>query len=182
MAPARTPPDAWIAAALRALADGGPQAVRVEALAGALGVSKGGFYWHFKDRSALLDAALDAWERAGTDEVIARIEAHSDDPREKIRHLFAKAPTADFAVDLAVRDWARRDKAVAARLRRIDTRRMRWLRSLFAGFCPDPDEAEARCMLAYSLMIGSWFVAGRAGDRTRPQLLALAVDRLLAPA
>jgi AcrR family transcriptional regulator len=48
---------------LRALGDGGLDAVRVESLAQAIGVTKGGFYWHFADRGALLDEVLDAWER-----------------------------------------------------------------------------------------------------------------------
>ena len=53
----------WIDEGLRALAGGGPDAVRIEPLAQALGVTKGGFYWHFDDRRALLDEMLDAWER-----------------------------------------------------------------------------------------------------------------------
>ena len=57
MANVRTPREAWIEAALQALATGGPDAIRVEALAASLGVSKGGFYWHFENRQALLDAA-----------------------------------------------------------------------------------------------------------------------------
>ena len=52
---------AWVAAAFDALADGGIDAVRVEPLAKALGITKGSFYWHFADRRALLDAMLDAW-------------------------------------------------------------------------------------------------------------------------
>ena len=50
----RTPRSRWIEEGLRALAAGGPDAVRVEALAQALGVTKGGFYGHFADRNALL--------------------------------------------------------------------------------------------------------------------------------
>ncbi|HYP55470.1 MAG TPA: helix-turn-helix domain-containing protein, partial [Solirubrobacterales bacterium] len=46
----RTPRTAWVEEGLRALATGGPDAVRVEALARALGVTKGGFYWHFDGR------------------------------------------------------------------------------------------------------------------------------------
>src|SRR4051812_49443088 len=120
VAKVRTPRSAWVEAALQALADVGPEAVRVEALAASLGVSKGGFYWHFADRQALLDEMLDVWEQAGTDEVLAAVERHSDDPREKIQVFFDKAPSADFTVELALRDWARRDRTVADRLRRID--------------------------------------------------------------
>src|SRR6185503_7754202 len=58
---ARLDADAWIAAAFDALAKGGIDAVRVEALAKALDITKGSFYWHFADRRALLDAMLEAW-------------------------------------------------------------------------------------------------------------------------
>ena len=62
-APTRTPRSKWIDEGLRALAAGGPDAVRIEPLAQALGVTRGGFYWHFEDRQALLDEMLDTWER-----------------------------------------------------------------------------------------------------------------------
>jgi AcrR family transcriptional regulator len=180
MANVRTPRGAWIDAALQALAAGGPDAVRVEALAARLGVSKGGFYWHYTDRQALLDEMLDTWEQAGTEDVIARVDSEPGDARTKLRRLFELAPSADFAVDLAVRDWARRDRDVAKRLRRIDNRRMAWLRSLFGEFCADQDDAEARSMLAYSLLIGSWFIAAQHGGKSRSGMLRLALDRLLA--
>ena len=75
-APTRTPRRRWIELGLRALAGGGPDAVRVEPLAKALGVTRGGFYWHFKDRGALLGELLDTWERMSTDEVIAMADKH----------------------------------------------------------------------------------------------------------
>ena len=175
----RTPRGAWVDAALQALAAGGPDAVRVEALAVRLGVSKGGFYWHFTDRQALLEEMLDSWEKAMVDDVIVRVESQPADPRAKLQHLFELAPSADFAVELAIRDWSRRDSDVAERLRRVDNRRMRWLRSLFGQFCLDENDAEARSMLAYSLLIGSYFITAPHHDKTRSQMLQLAVDRLL---
>jgi len=179
MATVRTPRAEWIAAALQAVAAGGPDAVRVEALAAGLGVSKGGFYWHFTDRQALLEEMLDTWEKTFTEDVIARLDSQSDDPRAKLRQFFEWAPSIDFAVELALRDWSRRDKDVAARLRKVDTRRMAYLRSLFGQFCADEDDVEARSMLIYSLLIGSYFITSRHPGRSRSQVLQLAVDRLL---
>src|SRR4249920_1333933 len=149
MAKARTPRGAWIEAAMRALAAGGPDAVRVEVLAKDLGVSKGGFYWHFDDRRALIEETLDSWEKSGTEDVIATVDGGLDEPRAKLRRLFELAPAAKqlFAVELALRDWSRRDRDVAARLRRVDDRRMAYLRSLFAQFLEDENDVEARAML-----------------------------------
>src|SRR5256885_12786828 len=90
-APARTPRTSWIQEGLRALGIGGPDAVRIEKLAQALGVSKGGFYWHFDDRGALLEEMLDAWERLVVDEVIERVEAGGGDARAKLQRLNAVA-------------------------------------------------------------------------------------------
>ena len=175
----QTPRAAWVDAGLRALGAGGPEAVRVEALAASLGVSKGGFYWHFKSRQALIEEMLDAWERAGVEDVIARVESEPADPRAKLRKLFELARSADFAVELALRDWSRRDDAVARRLQGVDNRRMEYLRSLFGQFCPDGDEVEARSMLAFSLFIGSYFIAARHPQRTRGEVVRLAISELL---
>jgi AcrR family transcriptional regulator len=179
VAKVRTPRGAWVDVAMQALAAGGPDAVRVEALAASLGVSKGGFYWHFKNRRALLDEMLDTWERAVVEDVIAQIESRPADPRAKLRQLFEMAPSADFAVELALRDWSRRDDEVAERLQRVDNRRMEYLRSLFGQFCADADDVEARSMLAFSLFIGSYFIAARHPEKSRSEVLQLATDRLL---
>lgn len=181
MAKARTPREAWIEAALRALAAGGPEAVRVEALAKELGVSKGGFYWHFEDRGALLEETLDAWERAGTEEVIAAVAEEPADPADKLRRLFEMAPAAKglFAVELALRDHSRRDRGIARRLRRIDERRLEFMRSLFRQLGDGEEEAEARALLAYSLFVGSYFVSVGQGGRSRKEVQRLAIERLL---
>jgi AcrR family transcriptional regulator len=179
-APIRTPRTTWVAEGLRALGIGGPDAVRIEKLAQALGVTRGGFYWHFEDRGALLDEMLDAWERVVIDEVIERVEGEGGDARAKLRRLSAIAGSSDdlVRIELAIRDWARRDKAVAKRLKRVDNRRMDYLRSLFGAFCPDEEEVEIRCMVFYSLWMGSHFIAADHGARRRADVLALALRRL----
>jgi AcrR family transcriptional regulator len=186
-APARTPPASWIDEGLRALAAGGPDAVRIEPLARALGVTKGGFYWHFDDRRALLAEMLERWERVGVDEVIERVEGGGGDARAKLRRLSALASSRHeelgidpLRIDLAIRDWARRDKRVARRLRRVDNRRMDYMRSLFGAFCPDQDDVEARCMVFYSVWIGSDFIAAEHGGRSRADVVELVMRRLLA--
>lgn len=181
--PTRTPPDKWIEAGLRGLAAGGPDAVRVEHLAQALGVTKGSFYRHFDDRRALLEGLLETWERITVDEVIERVESEGGDARAKLSRLFGPPSMRGRQLlksELAIRDWARRDKAVAKRLMRIDNRRMDYMRSLFRAFCHDEEEVEIRCMLAFSMFIGSHFIAAEHGSLSRPDVLRLALTRLLA--
>jgi AcrR family transcriptional regulator len=180
-APTRTPRASWTDAGLQALAAGGPDAVRIEPLAQALGVTRGGFYWHFDDRRALLDEMLATWERRSTDEVLERVELAGGDARDKVRMAGMLTFSGELLpIDLAVRDWARRDPAVAARLRRVDNRRMEYLRSLMSAFCPDPDDVEARSLLAFSLAIGSHFVAADHPAHSRAEVLELAIQHLVA--
>ena len=100
--------------------------------------------------------------------------------RAKLQKLFDITSSPEgLAVELAVRDWSRRDSDVALRLRRADNRRMEFVRSLFGQFCADDIDVEVRSMMSYSMVIGSYFVAVEHGDKTRPQVLQLAIDHLL---
>ncbi|HEV3378688.1 MAG TPA: helix-turn-helix domain-containing protein [Thermoleophilaceae bacterium] len=180
MAAPRTPRCRWIEEGLRALTAGGPEAVRIEPLARALGVTKGGFYGYFVDRRALLGEMLDTWERTSVDDVIERVERGGGDAKARLRRLSRLAGSSDevLRIDIAVRDWARRDASVAKRLRRVDNRRMEYMRSLFAAFCPDEDEVEARCLVFYSLWIANHFIAAHHGPRTRADVVKHALARL----
>lgn len=182
MALLRTPRQAWVEAGLKALATGGPDAVRVEALAASLGVTKGGFYGQFRDRNELLEAMLDEWATAVVDRVIDDVDAHGGDARAKLERLFTIAKSGLeglMKIELATRDWARRDAMAADRVRRVDERRIAYMRGLFGEFCSDEGEIEARCLLAFSLFIGSHFVAAGHGARTRDEVLGLALRQLL---
>jgi AcrR family transcriptional regulator len=145
----RTPRDRWVEAGLSALAAGGPDAVRVEALAKQLGVTKGGFYGYFADRES-------------TDEVLEQVEREGGDPRTKITRagLLTFSSGRLLPIDLAIRDWARRE--------------------LIGTFCHDPDEVEARSLLAFCLAIGEHFLAADHAGRTRGQVLARAADLVFA--
>lgn len=174
--PTITSRETWIDAGLRALAAGGPDAVRIEPLAQQLGVTRGGFYGTFKSRGAFLDALLDTWEQRSTDAVLARVETEAHDVRARVRLAGLLTFGRDLlAVDLAVRDWARRDPAVARRLRRVDDSRLDYLRAQIGTVIADPDEVEARVTLAFTLAIGRHF----ASRRSDPAVIERALDVIL---
>jgi hypothetical protein len=113
--------------------------------------------------------------------VLERVESEGADARTKVRRAGELTFSGELMpIDLAVRDWARRDAAVAARLRRVDNRRMDYLRAQFGVFCDDEEEVEARSMLAFALVIGNHFMAADHGSRSRADVLDLALQRLLA--
>lgn len=179
----RTPREKWVEAGLRALAAGGVDAVRVEVLAKTLGVTKGGFYGYFADRDALLEAMLDTWERESVDDVLAQIEAETPDVLERVRLAGRLTFSSDrlLPVDLAVRAWARRDPAVAERVRRVDNRRMQLLRDAISTIREDPDEVEAWSLLAFCMAIGNGFLAADHPGGTREEVMRRASDLILNP-
>ncbi|WP_433722272.1 TetR/AcrR family transcriptional regulator [Nocardia sp. CA-129566] len=186
MGVARTPREAWIEQGLRTLAASGEEAVRIEVLAKALGVTKGGFYGYFADRNALLAALVDTWERESIDEVLEAVR-REDDARDKIALAGRLTLSSDrlLGVDLAIRSWARHDEAVAERLRRVDNQRMNLAREMIGTFCSDPDEVEARSLLAFCLAIGNQFLAadhnGRTRDEVRARASAIVLNRPFKP-
>ena len=176
------PRERWIEVGMRALADGGVAAVRVELLAKTIGVTKGSFYWHFDDRQALLDAMLDSWERTYVDEVIHQVESVGGDGRERLRDLYALAESAGpevLPLDLAIREWARQDAAVMSRLTQVDNRRMSYMRALFADFARDAAEAEERSLLAFCVWIGQPLIAAEHGGRSRGEVVRAALEIVL---
>jgi hypothetical protein len=122
--------------------------------------------------------SVDTWERTSVDDAIER----GGDARTKLRRLSTLAASSDqpLRTDLAVRDWARRDPSVTERLRRVDHRRMDYMRSLFSDFCPDQNDVEARCIVFYSLWIANHFIAADHGSRSRADVLKEVVRRLAA--
>ena len=85
--PARTSltPEQWIETATELLVDHGIDAVRVDVVSKILKVTRGSFYWHFKDREDLLLSLLEAWRKATTEQIIERFESHQGTPEELVR-------------------------------------------------------------------------------------------------
>lgn len=172
--------DEWIEAAAKALARDGVAGVRVEVLARALSVTKGSFYWHFADRQELLEALVTSWAERGTEAVIVQVERSGGTAAERLRRLWAVAsgePQSEF--EIALREWGRREASVAEAVRRVDERRMEYLRKLFGEHGVPAHQIEARCMLMYSLLIGDWFITVRHGRQSRPRVLHAALEELL---
>lgn len=178
--PVRTPRRTWIEAGLTLLAAEGPDSVRVEVLAQRLGVTRGGFYRQFGGRDDLVAAMLDEWEQRSIDEVKAQVDAEGGDVQSRVTRAGALTFSDELApLDLAVRDWARRDSDVATRLRRVDNRRIEYLRELLGTVCEDAGEVEARALLAFSLAIGTHLIA--ADHPTSRRRVVQDATRLLLP-
>ena len=145
---------AWVEAALAMLVNSSIEKVGVEPLAKKLGVTKGSFYWHFKDRAELHLAILQTWRQRATLNVIDRLEHSHLSPEERLRAMIELPnPTPKnrqaAQLELAIRGWARRDPLAAEALAEIDQQRLAYLTALFRQSGFDDRTAQARAYLLY---------------------------------
>ena len=126
-------------------------------LAQMLGVTSGGFYWHFKNLQSLLDALLQDWRKSNTEPMFAAVAAHPDSGARQFDALvdvLDRRTDYSPAWDAAVRDWARVSPKVEAAVRCIDEKRIELLRTVFKrlGFA-DP-KALVRARVTYFHQVG----------------------------
>jgi AcrR family transcriptional regulator len=141
----------WLDHGLKALARSGFTALKAEPLAKAMGVSRGSFYWHFADIGALHAAILKHWREVAAEEIIADLEAASDNP---LPLLLRRAFGAKLALERAVRNWATFDSAALAAVHAIDRRRLDYIESLLRTAGLASGTARARAQILYWAFLG----------------------------
>ncbi|QID17514.1 TetR/AcrR family transcriptional regulator [Nitrogeniibacter mangrovi] len=168
---------AWVLAAIELLAKEGVTGLRVELLAKHQKVTKGSFYWHFKDRRDLLDAVLDYWKDGRIRDIVKQTRAEPGQELAQIHHVIDVYSTSrsrrGIMIELAVRDWAKRDAVAAAVVEEVDTKRLECARALFLACGVPMAEASSRSMLLYAYVFG---VSLMFCDRYAPDLDALKRD------
>jgi AcrR family transcriptional regulator len=147
----------WLNMGLQALIERGIEAVRVEPLAKLLNVTRGSFYWHFKNRDDLLEAMSQEWEMLNTKRVIEQVETIDGTPSAKLLHLFEIAAQDDNLLEKAIRVWAANDATAAEAIARVDRQRLDYLQSLFLQLGFSEIDAKVRAQIAYSVRLG-WFI------------------------
>jgi AcrR family transcriptional regulator len=144
----------WLSAGLEALRKGGVAGVRVERLAGGVGVTKGSFYHHFRDRSALLDALLEFWSREMTDAEFERVHGKSGLGARLLALAEDVLEKGMGRYDPAIRAWARSERKVAAAVAAVDRRRVKALAGFFEEGGFGAAEARTRARTFYTFLLG----------------------------
>lgn len=157
LADPRTTEEAWLKAAYDVLTESGVEAVKITPLAKRLGLTRSGFYWHFKDRDALLEAMIRHWTDTNTGNLVARCEAYAESICEAIFNLFdcwLDETLFDSRLDLAIRNWARNDPTLQMRVAQSDRLRQDAMEGMFLRFGFDPPQAEVRALTMIYTQIG----------------------------
>lgn len=166
--------EGWVEAATQVLVDQGIDHVRVDVLAQQLGITRGSFYWHFRDREDLLRAVLLAWAERATAQLTARLENARGDPMLQLRDVISlphrgRAAVRAARIELAIRAWARRDEMARKVLDDADASRLRYHQQIFEALGFAAAEARLRAFVIYSCEVAESLLhrQGNAEDRQR---------------
>jgi len=184
-APRRLSRDDWAAAALTAIGQGGIDAVAVEPLAVKLAATKGSFYWHFRSRDELIEAALEVWEQRWTGAVIDFLEG-LEDPAERLRMLMtATFQDAPRQREIEVALLAHPSHPVAnAAVRRVMNRRLDYMAKQFRAIGWNREEAKDRSVLLGYLYSGYLLTASlepMPGPRKGSRYTQIVFESLIEP-
>lgn len=152
--------DDWISGAWDMLGESGLDGVRVEPLARRLGVTKGSFYWHFKDRQELVAALLDRWFSIWDDQMSPAMEEAAD-PADRIWALFESVVgrvTRGQTVSLRMQSHS--DPDVARRIEERDAQRLSFLMAQLVAIGFSTDEARVRGQVYQTIMTGEYLRSG----------------------
>ncbi len=169
----------WLDAALKALAQGGIDQVRVEPLAKDLGVTKGSFYWHFRDREQFLDELLNFWKEQSTHTVINNLN-YPTDAAARVRAVAEDIVRRDLAdMDPHIRSWTEYDQQRATVVARLDKLRFEFLRDLFVAAGFSISNASLRAQILYRYALGEQFIPVRESMSQRLRRMRAQIDLLL---
>ena len=159
----------WIDSAWAALGRGTIEHVKVDRLARDLKVTRGSFYWHFRDRQDLMDAVLEAWFAVfGLEEAILPRLIGIDNPVDRLWIVYEHViRNITGSQTIALRLWAHRTPRIRERLRREDEKRLRHYASEFRALKFDPGEAMRRARTYYGLVMSEYFRNGMLPMRER---------------
>jgi len=178
---------AWIEAATDAIAEGGFGEARILTLAKRLGVTRGSFYWHFRDHGDFMKALLEQWR----DEQVRALAAwrlDTGDAEADLRgavHLLLTDMARDaksLRIELAVQDFARRNRLAASISVDVNRARMRQGRAMVEALTGDPERAHALTLLLYACIAGARLMLAGSPRRARTDAMAGSLDGIIGEA
>jgi AcrR family transcriptional regulator len=168
----------WIRMGTKILIERGIEAVKIDSIAKQLNVTRGSFYWHFKNRDVFLLTILQEWETRRAADVMAQLEALICSPSAKLLKLFDLVAQENTQLEKAIRIWAIKDSRVAALIEQVDRQQLNDLKNLFSQLGFPELEAKSRAQIVYAIRL-AWFVIAVPDDSAELAIEVAIVHRLL---
>ena len=158
----------WIALGHRALAERGYEAIKLEAICEAAGLTRGSFYYHFTDHTSFLSELAKAWAKQATEDLVEALDGRADADARKLNDM---ALSIDYALEVGIRELARRVPEVAGIVAETDTRRLAVLSDLArARFGLEEPQAADLAFIEYASFCGMMLIRPGLERETRLRL------------
>lgn len=171
----------WLTAGLTILGQKGAEGVRIDAICKALGVTKGSFYWHFRDREDLMASLFTYWDTRETRGLIDYVEGKFANPNDRLWHVVKEVTLGDYdvTVEVAMRHWAYQEPAIRAQLEEVDAQRLDFFARQFSACGFDTESASLRAHTLYSVTLIRGFMQTREEKDVLENRLRASLDLLL---
>jgi AcrR family transcriptional regulator len=177
----------WLEAAAEAIAEGGFGEARILTLAKRLGVTRGSFYWHFRDHDDFIRALLERWRNEQL-QAMAAWRPGKENAENDLRHAIHLLLT-DMArdaralrIELAVQDFARRNALAAATTVEVNRARMKQGLALFEALTADADRARSLTLLLYACITGARLMLAASPRDAKADAIASQLERVIGEA
>ena len=145
--------DDWLTQGLKTLAKDGANALKVGPMAAKLRVSRGSFYWHFRDIADFRAQLLQSWQERSTDQVIRDLDSRKAEP-DRLKQFMKRTFAARRDLDRAIRSWAAEDHDVARVVAAADASRVAYLAKMLAASGVESQRALHRAAFLYWAYLG----------------------------
>ena len=171
----------WIEGTLDMVVNNGIGPIKVERLARQIGVSKGGFYWFFKNSDELLLRCLEHWQENLNGAVITAAKSSSGPARKRLFDMIDLVFDSKLGrYDAAIRTWAMSDPKVHIVVTTVDRDRLDFLVGLFEEHGLDHDSAKHRAHLFYRAFVAESYLRAYPDKLRKGAYLKELLDSLLA--
>jgi AcrR family transcriptional regulator len=151
----RLGPQDWVVEALETLGREGVVGVNIENVARSMRVTKGSFYHHFEDKEEFINRLLEYWQTELTDKINGHLSHLHGKPAERLLALLEFiAENETNRYDASMRAWALHDERVATVVRRVDQKRLAYVRGLFRKMGFPAEQAGMRSRMSYYYVVG----------------------------
>lgn len=166
----------WLDAGLHFLVAGGVDAVRINDLARHLEISKSGFYWHFTDRSGLLEAIKRYWIDEFSTQFIEHTRTQKGSLRERLVSLVHNIRKKESGkLDLAFASWAQSDASVRGLVDQVRDMRIAFAKEMLA----ETDAIDPELTTRANLFVIYFMWADNVLERGKDALVGEDLDRVL---
>lgn len=163
----------WLQAAVTQFTEKGIGAVKITRLANQLNVTRGSFYWHFKNRQELLQAIVLFWSQKNSQSIMAAVQ-NVNNLEEGIIALYScwlDPNQFDPKLDLAMRDWARHEKKIKDQVLSADRNCIHAISQFFIRLGVEKVEAMTRARTIYFCQVGYYMLGLEESMEQRLQYL-----------